>query len=65
MPRSELEVEYSQAVRSHRAALGRLVVLVRRMAMETLGDVVPGVSTVVALGEFNEDGIRHCGSSAY
>lgn len=57
MPDSELEVGYSQAVRLHQVALSRLVVLLRRMAMETLGDVMPGVSTVIALGEFSEDWI--------
>ena len=57
VPKSEVEVEYSQAVRTYRAAHSRLLVLVRRMAMETLGDVMPGVSTVIALGEFREDWI--------
>ena len=57
VPDSELEIEYSQAVRVHRAAVGRLVMLLRRMAMETLGDVMPGASTIAAVGEFNGDGI--------
>ena len=55
VPDSELEIEYSQAVRSHRDALGRLVVLLRRMVMEALGDVLPGASSIAAVGEFNED----------
>lgn len=57
MPDSELEIDYSHAVRDHRAAASRLVVLVRRMAMETLRDVMPGASSVGAVGEFNEDWI--------
>jgi len=55
VPEIELKVEYAEAVRHHRDALSRLVVLVRRMVLETLGDVMPGVSTVIALGEFSED----------
>lgn len=57
MPDTELEIEYSQAVRDHRAAHSRLVMLLRRMAMESLGDVVPGASSIAAVGEFNEDWI--------
>ncbi len=33
------------------------MVLVRRMAMETLGDVMPVASSIGAVGEFNEDWI--------
>jgi hypothetical protein len=54
MPEAHLLADYDKARRRHRAALEELVPLLRRLALGTLADVLPGVATVEAHGELNE-----------
>lgn len=54
MPDSHLLFTYEEARRRDRAARDELVPLVRRVAIATLADVLPGASTIDALGELDE-----------
>lgn len=57
MPDAHLVSDYHNAMRRHRAARDEVVPLLRRLALGTLADVLPGASTIDALGELNEDWI--------
>ena len=54
----ELEAEFSQVL-EERQSLGRtLAELCERLALETLADVLPGLSVIEVHGEFNENWLR-------
>lgn len=53
----QLLADFRMAKREHRAALERLAPLIRRVAIETLADVLPDAATIEALGEYDEDWI--------
>lgn len=55
MPSPQLEAEYLEARRRHDSALAELVQLVRRMAIETLAEVLTGAFAIDAFGELNVD----------
>ena len=57
MPDTHLLSDYDNAMRRHRAARDEVVPLLRRLALGTLADVLPGVATIEALGELNADWI--------
>jgi hypothetical protein len=52
---AHLVSDYDKAMRRHRAARDQAVPLLRRLALGTLADVLPGAATIEALGELNED----------
>jgi hypothetical protein len=53
----QLLADFRMATREHRAALERFTPLIRRVAIETLADVLPDAATIEAHGELNEDWI--------
>lgn len=57
MPDAHLVSDYDNAMRRHRAARDEVVPLLRRLALGTLADVLPGAATIEALGEVSEDWI--------
>lgn len=54
----ELEAEFSQVLNEWQARSRTLAELAKRLAIETLVDVLPGASVVEVHGEFNEDWLR-------
>ena len=57
MPDAHLVSDYDNAMRRHRAARDEVVPLLRRLALGTLADVLPGAAAIEALGELSEDWI--------
>lgn len=55
MPDAHLLVELENAGRYHQEARDEVVSLLRRLALGTLADVLPGAATIEALGELSED----------
>jgi hypothetical protein len=55
MPNAQLVADYRTAMRRREAARDDLLPLVRRMAIETLSDVLAGATTIEAHGELDED----------
>lgn len=54
----ELEAEFSRVLGECQSLGSALAALSERLAIETLGDVLPGAANVELHGEFNEDWLR-------
>jgi hypothetical protein len=57
MPDPKVELAFRRAKGRHGAARIELVPLVRQMALQTLADVLPGATTMEAIGALDEDGV--------
>jgi hypothetical protein len=57
MPDPKLELAFCQAKDRHRAGVIELVRLARQMGLQTLADVLPGATTIEAIGALDEDSV--------
>lgn len=54
----ELEAQFSRVLGEWQSLGSALAAMSERLAIETLGDVLPGAARVEVHGEFNEDSLR-------